>query len=362
VLLIGFHWRLEVDAIQLAKAAKCRDVFRYPGASADDAFDRQSFMRLSIERPSRVCYEEVFACVVYVGDGDFLRIERRTIENRSDTAGGALGRWTTRSRYRECGDSHRSRAGSDGVFQKGEFSLQQELDFDREQGTRLLDRTFVVRSIANAVDNVINDSSTMLTFEPTAEVNGTRTQAAQRANKIGYFFQYVLPAIENHWLRDSIASTHLECMDDSLDEFEALGCGHLAFAALAGIRVREVEIFFPQSGDRVWVNRIEMERALRQFGWQFKKTASRWPNIGLCLIHWYGPWTSRGYAHGILQRTHWVAVLGNYVFDANWHGWLPKENWEDVVVAELLQNQDKAQGWIPLTGYELCVSGMDKAA
>ena len=32
-----------------------------------------------------------------------------------------------------------------------------------------------------------------------------------------------------------------------------------------------------------------------------------------------------------------------------------EENWEDVVVPEL-QNHNRARGWTPLTGYELCLT------
>jgi hypothetical protein len=202
----------------------------------------------------------------------------------------------------------------------------------------------------------------MLRCESGTALKGIGKQAIDPANKIAYFFQFVLPTIEDHWLRDSIALTYLESMYDWFCEFEDFGCGHLAFAVLAGIRVCDVEVFFPQTGDRFWVNRVEMERALQQRGWEFKKTPNRWPNIGLCFVHWYGPWTNRGYAHGILKRTHWVAVLGDYVFDANWRAWLPKENWEDIVVAELVQSHNHAQGWMPLTGYELCLAGVNNPA
>jgi hypothetical protein len=202
----------------------------------------------------------------------------------------------------------------------------------------------------------------MLNCEPNESLNRSSARPAVAENKLAHFLQCVLPVIEDHWLRHSLALTHLESMYDSPTQFDEIGCGPLAFAAIAGIPVEELHTFFPEIADRSWINRTEMERALQGFGWEFMKIASRWPNLGLCFIHWCGPWTDRGYAHGVLQRTHWVAVVGDYVFDVNWRGWLPKENWEDVVVPELLQSHGRARGWTPLTGYELCIRGENQAA
>jgi hypothetical protein len=191
--------------------------------------------------------------------------------------------------------------------------------------------------------------------ERTGSLKSSCARPAAAASKLAYFLQCVLPVIEDNWLRHTLALTHLESMYDSPTECDTIGCGPLAFAAIAGIPVHELHTFFPKIADRPWINRTEMERALLGFGWEFMKVASGWPSLGLCFIHWSGPWTDRGYAHGVLQRTHWVAVVGDYVFDVNWRGWLPKENWEDVVVPELLQNHNRACGWTPLTGYELCI-------
>ena len=167
---------------------------------------------------------------------------------------------------------------------------------------------------------------------------------------LGYFVNTVRPAIADHWRRDSIALDYLESLDAAADASDDVGCGPTAFAAIAGISIDETTALF--SRDSLWTNRTRMERALHAFGWDFIKLDHAWPEMGLCLIHWCGPWTERGYAHAILQRTHWVAVIADYVFDVNWCGWLPRQNWEDAVVAELLSNC-AARAWIPLTGYEL---------
>jgi hypothetical protein len=177
---------------------------------------------------------------------------------------------------------------------------------------------------------------------------------AKTARQLGRFFDSVLPALQGQWLCHSHALTHLESLGDPLPDDCEIGCGPTAFAALGGVPLGELKAYFPELERRPWINRKEMECALQGFGWNFVKTDSSWPNLGLCFIHWCGPWTDRGYAHSILQRTHWVAVIGEYVFDINWRGWLPKENWEDVVVPDLLQNHSRANGWKPLTAYEVC--------
>jgi phosphoglycolate phosphatase-like HAD superfamily hydrolase len=58
-------WR-ESARLKMASAGMCYEDF--PSASADDALDRESIMRLSRQRAAER-YGESFACTVYVGDG-----------------------------------------------------------------------------------------------------------------------------------------------------------------------------------------------------------------------------------------------------------------------------------------------------
>jgi phosphoglycolate phosphatase-like HAD superfamily hydrolase len=58
-------WR-DSARLKMASAGMCFD--DHPAASADDALDRQSIMRLSKQRAAER-YGESFACTVYVGDG-----------------------------------------------------------------------------------------------------------------------------------------------------------------------------------------------------------------------------------------------------------------------------------------------------
>jgi phosphoglycolate phosphatase-like HAD superfamily hydrolase len=58
-------WR-DSARLKMACAGMCFD--DYPAASADDALDRESIIRLSKQRAAER-YRESFACTVYVGDG-----------------------------------------------------------------------------------------------------------------------------------------------------------------------------------------------------------------------------------------------------------------------------------------------------
>ena len=65
VALATGSWR-DSARLKMASAGMCFD--DHPAASADDALDRESIMRLSKQRAAER-YGESFACTVYVGDG-----------------------------------------------------------------------------------------------------------------------------------------------------------------------------------------------------------------------------------------------------------------------------------------------------
>jgi hypothetical protein len=134
---------------------------------------------------------------------------------------------------------------------------------------------------------------------------------------------------------------------------DKLTCGAMAFAAIARIKLESVCNYFPELETRPWINRRSMERALRAAGRNFQRCDSDWPNYGLCLVHFVGPWTERAFPMAVLAQTHWVAVHGDYVYDVNWNGWLPKDNWEEIVVEELIAAKPRATGWQVMTGYEI---------
>src|SRR5207247_2160958 len=64
-------WR-DSARLKMASAGMCFD--DHPAASADDAVDRESIMKLSRQRAAER-YGESFACTVYVGDGVWVVVE-----------------------------------------------------------------------------------------------------------------------------------------------------------------------------------------------------------------------------------------------------------------------------------------------
>jgi hypothetical protein len=127
---------------------------------------------------------------------------------------------------------------------------------------------------------------------------------------------------EQHWLRHTWA---LDWLGDipSLDEgIQNLGatCGPVAFAAISGKTLPEAVSCFASFQPGRWTTRTEMERALLKAELPFTRLPRVWPEAGLCLIQFTGPWSKRQFAQAALKHTHWVAVLGQYIFDVNWGG------------------------------------------
>jgi hypothetical protein len=165
----------------------------------------------------------------------------------------------------------------------------------------------------------------------------------------------VQPGDDCDWLRHSLEIDRLWRPALTATELyeRRVSCGHLAFAALARLPWEAALLFFPDLSQKPWINRTAMERALRTIGYHYVRNPALWPSAGLCLLHFTGPWTRRGYPAAILQNTHWIAVQEEYVFDVNWNGWLPRQNWEEVVLEELLTRRLMADGWIVMTSYEV---------
>jgi len=108
--------------------------------------------------------------------------------------------------------------------------------------------------------------------------------------------------------------------------------------------------YFPAVELQSFTTRLDMQRALAEAGHRYTREAELWPVSGLCLLQLTGAWM-RGEA--ALKHAHWIAVLGEYVFDIKWNGWLPRDNWEDVVLNGLLESRPGASGWRIEVGYEL---------
>ena len=130
-------------------------------------------------------------------------------------------------------------------------------------------------------------------------------------------------------------------------------CGAMSFAAIARLQPEKAARYFPELEEKPWINRTMMEKALRASGRQFDRRHDQWPDYGLCLVHFVGPWTQRAYPMAMLPHTHWIGVDRDYVYDVNWNGWLPRMNWEDIVLEQLLATRPRATGWQVMTSYEV---------
>ena len=128
--------------------------------------------------------------------------------------------------------------------------------------------------------------------------------------------------VDCHWLRHSRTVDALWRPAATIGDLVELGvnCGPVAFAALAQLQLQAAIRYFPHSLERPWTNRSMMRRALRAIGYDYVHL-SDWPRFGLCLVHFTGPWTQRGYPAAMLQNNHWIAVCGGKVLDINWNVW-----------------------------------------
>lgn len=95
-----------------------------------------------------------------------------------------------------------------------------------------------------------------------------------------------------------------------------------------------------------------MERALKDLKVTCKKIRGALPTKGVALVQWDGVPNLRNFRGSNLIHTHWIAVVGNHVFDVNWPAWIPLKNWEELVACDAILI-NRASGWSILTGIEV---------
>jgi hypothetical protein len=146
---------------------------------------------------------------------------------------------------------------------------------------------------------------------------------------------------------------------DMMEARRAFGaaCGPGALAALLSIPVRVVclDLFSRDLRDGIaWINIPRMQRALADSGRvsTCRSLGNSWPEHGLAMIQWQGPWMR--VAVLACTHRHWVAVNGGLIWDANLEDWVPRPEWEAFINANL---PEKASGWALSHGYEIEVQG-----
>jgi len=137
-------------------------------------------------------------------------------------------------------------------------------------------------------------------------------------------------------------------------------CGPAATAAILGISCAEVRSLFPGHKERGgWANPTHVRKALEAAPVKFRVRPGVWPSRGLAFVQIEGPWCDPGVPVGAAyKRTHWVACLGDLVWDINDGCWRLREAWECTTLQRiLLHHGAKATGWRVRTGIEVSDAG-----
>jgi hypothetical protein len=131
-----------------------------------------------------------------------------------------------------------------------------------------------------------------------------------------------------------------------------INCGPASLAALVGCNVLDIISLFPQYPEKPWTNRTQMKFAFEKARLTWQSIPGVFPDVGICLIQFNGPWSKSTYRLAQLRHTHWIAVRNGFVFDINWEGWLPRQIWEELIVDDLVKSRRHCGGWSVLTSYE----------
>jgi len=152
------------------------------------------------------------------------------------------------------------------------------------------------------------------------------------------------------------SASALKFPEDMAEANAAVGaaCGHFALAASLGLNVMDVVQNFPGlSEGKSWCSVNTMERALQTASVKWQAVGVRWPAVGVVIVQGIGSWMKPGVPFGArLSRTHWIAVKGDLVADANAARWLTRAEWGRTVLHEML-GRWRAEGWEVKRGYEV---------
>jgi len=137
-------------------------------------------------------------------------------------------------------------------------------------------------------------------------------------------------------------------------------CGPVSFAAITGKEVCRVMRHFLHFKHSPWTNLTQMRRALADAGFMTAVQKCAFPNHGVALVQWLGPWTEKDFfSRWSLAHTHWVAVDGEWIFDHTVGEWQMFEEWGKVAW-EFVSEIPRATGW--RVKYSVEVSKVNLAA
>lgn len=131
-------------------------------------------------------------------------------------------------------------------------------------------------------------------------------------------------------------------------------CGPIAFAVAMKLEVCDVMQFFPHFAfeNMRWTNATHMRAALASAGVYSERIDRSFPDTGLALVQWLGPWTERNYySRQSLRYTHWVAVDNGHIYDPNAGQWLSFKDWDETFAPACVQEIARASGWSVKYGF-----------
>jgi hypothetical protein len=131
-------------------------------------------------------------------------------------------------------------------------------------------------------------------------------------------------------------------------------CGPSAFAAITKNQVCRVLQYFPHFRDHQSTNLTEMTNALGAAGYVTEIRKQIFPQHGLALIQFLGPWTERHFfSRWSLIHTHWIAVDGDWRFDHTTGKWMETDEWAYKIAPAFVAETSRATGWAVKFGMEV---------
>jgi hypothetical protein len=135
-------------------------------------------------------------------------------------------------------------------------------------------------------------------------------------------------------------------------------CGPASFAAITGREVCRVMGHFRHFEHSPWTNLTQMRRAFAEAGYVTTVRKCAFPDCGVALVQWLGPWTEKEFfSRWSLAHTHWVAVEGRWIFDHTSGEWQTVEEWGGRVASEFVAEIPRATGWRVKYGVEISKAG-----